>query len=92
MAISRYKNTVNVDKDYHDIHQNFDPSQFQTSDDIYYKFKDRDRIDQLARRHLGDGKYWWVICLVNGFNTPFDPNPGDIIRIPRNLSSVLNRI
>lgn len=71
---------------------NYAPADFQRPDDIFIKIGYGQRIDQIAYDYLGDGGYWWVICLTNGFSTPFDPEivVGKVIRIPSSVSYVLS--
>ena len=94
MAVSRYEKTKNENFDYHNTFRNIDIESIKADDDFFYVIKDRERIDQLARRFLGDGRYWWVICLLNGFDNAFDAEimPGITIRIPRNINNVLTKL
>jgi len=68
------------------------PEELQRPDDLFVKVTYGQRIDNLAYDYLGDGGYWWVICLVNGFKTPFDDriSTGEIIRIPSSINFVLS--
>ena len=52
------------------------------------------RLDVLAQEHLGDGRYWWAICMINDLNSPYDPNLqlSSLIRVPTNISDVVNYI
>ena len=94
MAISRYDKTKNVNFDYHDTQRSVKIEDIISDDDFFYVLKDRERLDQLSRRFLGDGKYWWIICMLNNFDGPFDPNliPGTIIRITRNINNVISKL
>lgn len=94
MATSRYQNTKNKDYDYHNTFPDVSIQDVISDDDFYYTVKDRERIDQLANRFLGDGRYWWIICLANNISMPFGDGlkPGSIIRIPRNINNVLKHI
>jgi hypothetical protein len=69
-----------------------DPKEIQQSDDVFVKINYGQRIDTLAFDYLGDGGYWWVLCLLNGFATPFEPEivAGKVIRIPSSLGYVLS--
>ena len=62
--------------------------------DIFITFTDGMRLDRLAEDFLGDSSYWWAICIANDFNLPFgaDMIPGTILRIPLNISKILNVI
>jgi len=66
------------------------PLELQSSDDFFVKLQYGQRIDHLAYKYLGDGHYWWVICLVNGLKTPFDPSliTGTILRIPTTIAQI----
>ena len=67
-----------------------DPKELQSNDDFYVKLRYGQRIDNLAYQYLGDGHYWWVICLLNGLKTPFDPSliTGSIVRVPVTVSKI----
>jgi len=94
MAISRYNKTKNQDFDYHDTFHTIDVDKVLSNDDLFYVVKDRERIDQLARRFFNDGRYWWIICLVNKLDGPFDERlkPGTVLRITKNINNVLNKL
>ena len=64
--------------------------ELQSSDDFLIKLRYSQRIDNLAYQYLGDGNYWWVICLVNGLKTPFDQSliAGKILRIPTSIAKI----
>ena len=62
--------------------------------DIIMTYDESMRFDKLAFDYLGDGRYWWAICLLNDAHLPFSSNlkPGDNIRIPTNISRILTII
>ena len=66
------------------------PIELQRNDDVVIKIGYGQRLDTLAYDYLGDGGYWWVLCLLNGFATPFEPEivAGKVIRIPSSLSYI----
>jgi hypothetical protein len=66
------------------------PEELQRPDDLFVKISYGQRIDNLAYDYLGDGGYWWIICLVNGFPTPFENTEGKVIRIPTSVNYILN--
>lgn len=68
------------------------PKELQRPDDVFVKIGYGQRIDGLAYDYLGDGGFWWVLCMVNGFATPFDPQivAGTVIRIPSSLGYIFN--
>jgi len=94
MAISRYRNTKNINSDYQDTFSPIIATDIQSNTDIFYVVLDGDRLDTLARKFLGDGKYWWIISLLNDMSMPFGDTmkPGTIIRIPTNITSILINI
>ena len=49
---------------------NYPPGLFNSTITITHTVKQGERLDVLARRYLGDGRYWWIICMVNGINDP----------------------
>ena len=70
MPISRYANfkTVYDDKTKKRRLETFPPissSQVKSSSDIIIKLDEAQRIDAIAANYLGDGRYWWCICLLN---------------------------
>jgi hypothetical protein len=66
------------------------PLELQSDDDFYVKLRYGQRIDNLAYQYLGNGHYWWVICLLNGYKTPFDPVliTGAIVRVPISVARI----
>ena len=55
-------------------------------------YKETDRLDSLAEKFLGNGRYWWAICMMNNFNSPYDPRltVGMTIKIPKNITDLIN--
>jgi hypothetical protein len=70
------------------------PALLQSSDDFFIKLQYGQRIDNLAYTYLGDGHYWWVICLLNGLATPFDASliAGKLLRIPTSTAKIFKAI
>jgi len=99
MAISRYKE-FGVVKDQStrrlrlESFPHIRSEDLHDANDIIIQYTDGMRMDTLARDYLGDGRYWWVICLMNDLDLPFGDRllPGVIIRIPINISEILNKI
>ena len=62
--------------------------------DIIVSWNSAERIDKIAAKYYGDGRYWWVICLANNLLSPFDKNltPGKVLRIPNNINKILNKL
>ena len=59
---------------------------------MYHTLHVGERLDQLARKYLGDGRYWWIICMVNGIVDPISDKkltPGTNLKIVSNAKSVV---
>tara|TARA_R100001163_G_C5036056_1_gene175202 strand:- start:46 stop:387 length:342 start_codon:yes stop_codon:yes gene_type:complete len=54
-----------------------------------HMWKYGDRYYNLANKHYGDTRYWWVIAWWNGLPTEADIYPGDVIQIPVDLETTL---
>ena len=67
------------------------PEDLYSPSDIFLKIKTGQRIDNLAFQYLGDGQYWWAICLINGLNSPFDSSliSGKLLRIPTSINRII---
>lgn len=60
-------------------------------DDSYVITVLGDRLDLLAFDFYGDVSFWWVIASANGLHgDSIYLEPGSQIRIPANISSVIN--
>jgi nucleoid-associated protein YgaU len=94
MAISRYKNTKNFNSNYQNTFPAINIIDIQSNSDIFYVIVDGDRMDTLATKFLGDGRYWWIIALLNDIKVPFGDSmkPGTIIRIPTNITNILFQV
>ena len=92
--ISRYSNLKIKNKRFIETFPNVKSSELKSSDDYIIRLASGQRIDQLAAQYFGAGDLWWVICIVNGFNSPFDNKiqPGILIRIPKSINNILNKI
>ena len=62
--------------------------------DIIIELDQAQRIDAIAAQYLGDGRYWWCICMLNDLTFPFGKNlkAGTILRIPSNIDNFINII
>jgi hypothetical protein len=62
-----------------------------SSTDLFVKLKYGQRLDNLAYQYLGEGQLWWVICLMNGLNTPYDQSliAGKLLRIPTSINRII---
>ena len=95
MPLSRYDNFRTI------IHEETSDSRLETfpsvtaeelkdDSDILITLNDSQRLDTVALKYLGDGRLWWVICLLNDFVFPFgnDLVSGTVIRVPSNIDRV----
>ena len=67
------------------------PSIPLSENDTYIISTIEDRLDILAFQYYGDVELWWVISIAsnNVTNGSMFPVPGTQLRIPANISSVL---
>ena len=94
--ISRYKGLRQI------IHQGISPDRFvalettnpfkSESTVYYYTVPARlaNRLDVIARDHLGSASYAWVIAYFNGITDGFTVAEGTSLMIPKNISSLFN--
>lgn len=62
-----------------------------SNDDIYIISEAADRLDILASKYYGDKSLWWVIATANNLNNAsLSITPGTQMRIPSNISKILN--
>ena len=62
-----------------------------TDNDIYIISTQSDRLDLLASKYYNNASYWWVISVANNLNdASLSIEPGRQLRIPSDISSVLN--
>ena len=99
MAISRYKNfgTVRDIKTNQFRMESFPPissSELIKNSDIIIEISEDERIDKIASDYLGDGRYWWIICLLNDLTFPFGITlvAGTKLRIPASIDDFVNLI
>jgi len=66
----------------------------QSSNDIIIKLKENERLDTVALKYLGDGRYWWAIAMLNDIKMPFGNElyTGRNIRIPTSIDNILTKI
>ena len=63
------------------------------NDDIYIIVDTTDRLDLLANHYFGDASLWWVIAAKNNLlDIDLKLEPGTTLRIPNNITSVLDKI
>ena len=92
MTISRYRNTNIIDERYLET-PNF-PTQADLDNipTIQVTATQFDRLDNLANKYLGDGRYYWIIAMFNGLDwalASFSPTEPTILIIPTDLDAVL---
>ncbi len=62
-----------------------------TDNDLYVISESTDRLDLLAHKYYGDKSLWWVIAVANNLNNAsLYIGEGVQLRIPSNLSQILN--
>ena len=62
-----------------------------TDNDLYLISESSDRLDLLAYKYYGDKSLWWVIAVANNLNNAsLYIGEGVQLRIPSNLSQILN--
>ncbi len=62
------------------------------TDYIEYSWRLGDRLDRLASKYYSDDQYWWVIALVNSVSYPLSIKVGTVLRIPKDVNPVLQRL
>ncbi len=97
MARSRYSNTRIIDGHHYATWRN--PVAERMDGDILegvktfdYTFSIGDRLDILAAKYLGDDRYYWIIALVNNIIWPLGIEPGTTLRIPKDVTQVLEKL
>lgn len=95
--ISRYKglrqvvhNPDNTDERYMAL-ETVNP--FTTNADVdYYEVPSQyeNRLDIIAYEELGSASYAWVIAYFNNIEDGFSVHEGQLIKIPKNISSLFN--
>jgi hypothetical protein len=59
--------------------------------DMYIISEQGDRLDILASKYYNEPDMWWVIAVANNINdATFYVEPGIQLRIPSNMSAILN--
>jgi nucleoid-associated protein YgaU len=59
------------------------------STDTFLIVKEKTRLDHLAFKFYENATYWWIIGIANSIKGTLYVEPGTQIRIPREISSVL---
>jgi len=65
-----------------------------SENDIYIITTAGDRLDALAYTYYKNTELWWIIAMTNNNITKGSlfPQPGTQLRIPSNISNILNQI
>jgi len=98
MPRSRYTNFKKIIDDNNNARLETFPKitseKIKSPNDIIITLNDAQRLDSIALQYLGDGRLWWVICLLNDFAFPFgnDLIAGTQIRIPINVDRIFKLI
>jgi hypothetical protein len=59
--------------------------------DMYIISQQSDRLDILANKYYNDKSLWWIIAVANNLNdASLSIEPGIQMRIPSNVSKILN--
>tara|TARA_R100000808_G_C2155265_1_gene167287 strand:+ start:5421 stop:5717 length:297 start_codon:yes stop_codon:yes gene_type:complete len=93
MAFSRYNKTSRLAMGHHygtqrsmwPLYKAAQEGRLSTSE---YVTKEGDRLDQLAGKYYGNGRYWWVIAAASGIGWGIQVPPGIVLTIPDNISQV----
>ena len=64
--------------------------EIQDSDDFIFA-KVGDRVDTLAHKYYGDTTLWWIIAKANGIKGKIALEPGQLLRIPRDATQILEK-
>lgn len=94
--MNRYDNSIvlkteNTNRPYYK--GKFYPNIPLSESDVYVITTVGDRLDNLAYQYYRDATLWWVIAMANNNTTKgaLYPQPGTQLRIPTDISSVLNQ-
>ena len=75
----RYKKTIQY------------PKMEKTVDDKYIIGRQGDRLDNLAFTFYDDSSLWWILSTANGIQGKMVLEPGTLIRIPGNISNIIQK-
>ena len=67
------------------------PSIPLSDSDIFITTKESSRLDSLANQYYGDYSLWWVLAKANGIRGKTVLKAGQILRIPGQLSEILDK-
>ena len=61
--------------------------------DLYMTYTDEEKLELVSQNVYNDPSYWWIILLANPeYAMEYDIEPGEIIRVPMPLNSVIAEI
>ena len=87
--MNRYESIFNI-KNFDSILFNLNIKNRET--DIFLEYHVNNRLDLISNRIYGSPEYYWIILEANGYSIEYDIIPGDILRIPFPLESILEEI
>jgi nucleoid-associated protein YgaU len=58
--------------------------------DVYVIANETDSLDALAYKFYKDSSFWWMIAQANGIGLGLKPKAGQQLRIPMNVTEILN--
>jgi nucleoid-associated protein YgaU len=61
----------------------------ERSTDTFLVMVEKTRLDHLAFKFYENANYWWIIAIANRVKGTMYIEPGTQIRIPRDLSSII---
>ena len=70
----------------------YPPDIFENEITIQHVLQVGERLDVLAQKYLGNGRYWWMICMVNGISNPVDGKkllPGSVLKVATNPENIV---
>jgi len=91
--MKRYDNNkIKIDKDGKRVYTStYYPPIPLTNSDQFIQTKVGTRLDNLAQVYYGDSTLWWVIAKANGIKGFTSLKPNTKLRIPSNISEILEK-
>jgi hypothetical protein len=65
---------------------------FENEVTLHHTLQMGERLDKLARKYFSNGRYWWMICIVNGIIDPINDEklkPGASLKIVTNPDLII---
>ena len=94
MAKSRYANTRIIKtrdgKRIHSLHQTAKFVDTSKMSFIPITVSENTRLDTLAGKYLGNGRYWYILAYINNLFYPWNIKKGSIILVPQNVQDILD--